>query len=627
MAEASVRRRPGAATNAGRAYIHAVQSRVITAAMVARSHTVAEPRWSPSGTRLAWLDAFDGRADIVVTPSDGSDAPIVVTADFAAAPAGAYGGGVFCWADDETLVVAGADGRLGVVSARGGLLRVLVRDGRAFAPAVSVRGEVACCIEREESCDVALVPFDGSSWPVRVSRADYAWDPAFSPDGALFAWHEWDLPNMPWDESRIAVANRDTGAVTVVAGGTGVAVGQPRFGPDGRLAFVSDATGWMNLHVAAPDGTAAEPVLDEHHEHAEPSWGPGQRSFAWSPDGEELAWCRNESGLAALVVGAPGRRSARVVSKAWHQGIDWVGDGIVAVRSGAVTPSHIVVTAANGSGRRRVAAGASAGFERAALQEPRPVSWRANGALVHGLLYCPLVPALGAGTLPPLFVAIHSGPTGQATAMWSPRIQYFVERGWAVLAPDYRGSTGYGRNYMRALDGRWGERDVADVVAGIRNAGREGWCDPRRVAVFGGSAGGLTVLLLCARHGDIIRAGVSLFGVTDLFDLAATTHRFESRYLDRLVGELPKDADRYRDRSPVTHASGISVPLLVVQGREDKVVPPAQAEAIANAMRAAGQLVELHFYDGEGHGWRRIETIEDELTRTEAFLRKWVVER
>jgi dipeptidyl aminopeptidase/acylaminoacyl peptidase len=368
-------------------------------------------------------------------------------------------------------------------------------------------------------------------------------------------------------------------------------------------------------------------VLAEEHEHAEPSWGPGQRSYAWSPDGTELAWCRNESGLASLVIGAPNRHSARVLAKAWHQGLDWSDRGIVAIRSGAVTPAHVVVLAANGSGRRRIARGPAAGFERAGLAEPRPVTWRSNGATVHGLLYRPATSALGAGNPPPMYVHIHGGPTGQASAQWSARTQYFVERGWAVLAPDYRGSTGYGRDYAQALAGQWGERDVADVAAGIRHAGREGWCDPARVAVVGGSAGGLTVLLLCALHGDVVRAGVSLFGVTDLFDLAATTHRFESRYLDRIVGVLPLDASRYRERSPVTYADAISVPLLVLQGAQDKVVPPAQAERLVDAMRAAGRTVEYQLYEGEGHGWRMAGTVADELQRTESFLRTWVLER
>jgi dipeptidyl aminopeptidase/acylaminoacyl peptidase len=223
-----------------------------------------------------------------------------------------------------------------------------------------------------------------------------------------------------------------------------------------------------------------------------------------------------------------------------------------------------------------------------------------------------------------MLVDVHGGPTGQAVASWSGDVAALVSRGWAVLRPNPRGSTGYGRPYWRALDGMWGSLDVRDVAAGIRAAGAEGWCDPERVAIAGGSAGGMTVLLVCAWHGDLVRAGVSRYGVTDLFDLAATTHRFESGYCDDLVGALPEHADRYRERSPVAHAAEIRVPLLVLQGDADKVVPPAQARLLVDAVRAAGGTVEEHVYEGEGHGWSRPDTIEDALARTIDFLDRHV---
>jgi dipeptidyl aminopeptidase/acylaminoacyl peptidase len=222
---------------------------------------------------------------------------------------------------------------------------------------------------------------------------------------------------------------------------------------------------------------------------------------------------------------------------------------------------------------------------------------------------------------------VHGGPSGQAIASWSPRQQFFLDRGWAVLAPNYRGSTGYGRAYTQALAGRWGHGDVTDTAAGIRHARRARWCDVDRVAVIGGSAGGLTVLLLAARHPNLVRAAVSLYGVTDLFDLADTTHRFESRYLDRIVGTLPRNAGRYRDRSPVTHAAEITVPVLMLQGVDDKVVPPGQARLMVDAMRAAGTPVDYHEYDGEGHGFTRAATVADALERTDAFLTRHVLRR
>jgi dipeptidyl aminopeptidase/acylaminoacyl peptidase len=601
----------------------------ISAAMLARSHGVGEPRWSPGGQWLAWLDSWDGRTDVVVAPSGGDRPPRVVTADFAVTPAGAYGGGAYCWVSDTELAVAGADGRLAIVSSDGGVARVLTRDGKALAPAASADGRaVAFSLETDDACDIAVVSADGSDWPRRMSHADYAWDAAWNADGSALAWLEWDLDEMSWDASRIALHTLDNSETKIVAGGANEGVGQPRFSPDGaHLAFTSDRNGVSNLWIARGDGSGAEPFVAEPHEHASPAWGPGQRTYAWSPDGLELAWCRNEEGFGRLVARAlEGESKPRELAKAWHTGLAWSGAGIVAVRSGARTPSTVVVTDPNTGDRREIARGPVAGFEAAGLVEPEPISWRSGGETVHGLLYRPAVSALGNGS-PPLYVHIHGGPTSQLTAEWNARIAFWVSRGWAVFAPNYRGSSGYGREYAQGLRGQWGAVDVADTESGIRHVIEQGWCDPDRVAVVGGSAGGMTVLLLCALHGDLVRAGVSLFGVTDLFELAATTHRFESRYQDALNGVLPAAADVYRDRSPITHAHKITVPVLVLQGDEDRAVPKTQADTMVDAMRRAGAPVEYHVYAGEGHGFRKLANIVDELERTEAFLTKWVLKR
>jgi dipeptidyl aminopeptidase/acylaminoacyl peptidase len=600
---------------------------------------------------VAWVAASDvagsgPRADVVVASADGS-APGVVTAEAGAASIGSYGGGVWCWVGFDHLAVVDSDGRLVLVPSAGGPVRVLSDQGRAAAPAASPDGAaIAFVLERDDACDVVVVPVVGGasggrgssgrgssgggsspSVPVPVSHADYAWDPAWAPDGSALAWHEWDLTGMSWDESRIVVADPDGSRATVVAGGEGTSVGQPRFSPDGgALAYVSDATGWWNVWVADAAGHGAAPLLAEELEHAEPAWGPGQRSFAWSPDGAAVALCRNEGGFASLVVtGRTG--TSHAIAKGWHHGLDWGGGGIVAVRSGArTTPAVTVVDPAKGD-RRVLACGAPVGFEAAGLVEPEAVSWPGrDGGTVHGLWLRPEHSARGDGTAPPVLVDVHGGPTGQAGVQWKPWHQYFVTRGWAVLAPDPRGSTGYGRAYTQALAGRWGVLDVEDCAAGLAQIGPARWGDPERVAVTGSSAGGLTALLLAALHGERLRAVVSRYGVTDLLGLAETTHRFESRYLDRIVGVLPRDADRYRDRSPVTHASEIRIPTLVLQGDADRVVPPAQAAALVDAIRAAGGTVEHHVYEGEGHGFSREETILDMYARTEEFLRTWVLE-
>lgn len=570
--------------------------------MISRSRSVSGPRWSCSGARIAWVDTFDGRADVLVAPSDGGP-PVVVTAECGV-------GNGYAWVDDDALVVAADDGRLVLVHADGGVERVLTNEGRALSPAVSARGEVACAIERDDACDVATVPIDGSAWPARVSHADYAWDPQWSPDGGALVWQEWDLPNMPWHGSRIMRRDASDGSARVLAGDG--ACSQARFSPDGeRVAWVRDG----ELVV---DGVPLLPGQPQQ-ECAEPAWSPGQRSYAWSPDGRELAWNRNESGFGRLVIGAPGRKSARELSRGWHRDLSWGQTGIVCVRSGAVTPAQVVVLAANGSDRRAIVRGPVAGFERTALVEPRAVMWKSANAAVHGLLWR----AAQSRAASPLVVHVHGGPTGQALADWNPRVQWLVQQGYAVLQPNHRGSSGYGVSYRNALDGRWGELDVADVAAGIKHAIKEGWAAPGRVALMGASAGGFTVLNVAEQYPDLVSAVIALYPVTDLLDLAATTHRFEAGDLSRLVGRLPGARDAYTARSPVTNAAGVRAPVLLLQGDDDQVVSAERTAAFADALRGAGGFVEYHTYAGEGHGWRRAATVADELARLGTFLSRW----
>jgi dipeptidyl aminopeptidase/acylaminoacyl peptidase len=434
---------------------------------------------------------------------------------------------------------------------------------------------------------------------------------------------------MPWDESRLVRARADgSGVPEVVAGGPGVSVAQPRPGPGhgSPLAHLRDEGGWLNVWVDDRH------LLDEPFEHGDPTWGAGQRQLAWSPDGTKLACTRNERGFGRLCVVEVQTGEVVGVAKGVHGGLSWVGDRLAAIRSGARTPHEVVVYDTTTWERTVVARGPVGGFEEAGLVEPEAVTWEAEpigdgpgAATVHGRLYRPDA-SLGAGAAgPPMIVWVHGGPTGQWPVGFNPRIAYFVARGWAVLVPDHRGSTGHGRAYTQAMRGRWCELDTADVAAGIRHAGKAGWCDPRRVAIMGGSAGGATVLNVLADHPDLCAAGVDLFGVTDLFDLDETTHRFEAHYLWSIVGPLPEAAEVYRDRSPVQRAGGITAPLLVLQGTDDVVVPPAQSQAVVERLRAAGRTVEHHLYPGEGHGWNRPEVVADELERIESFLRRHVL--
>ena len=260
------------------------------------------------------------------------------------------------------------------------------------------------------------------------------------------------------------------------------------------------------------------------------------------------------------------------------------------------------------------------------MSTPRPVSWTAGaGATVHGLYYPPASDRYTGTGLPPAIVRVHGGPTGATSAGYNAAAQFFTSRGFAVLEVNHRGSTGYGRDYLRALRETWGVVDIEDTAAGARFLADEGLADGGRLVVMGGSAGGYTVLQTLVTHPGLFKAALCLYGISNLFTLAADTHKFEARYLDSLIGPLPETRDRYRDRSPIYHADAISDPIAIFQGAIDPVVPPAQSELIVAALRRRGIPHEYHVYDGEGHGWRKRETIATFWATVERFLQEYVL--
>ncbi|MGH9137891.1 MAG: S9 family peptidase [Acidimicrobiales bacterium] len=583
----------------------------VTAAMVAAGRVVGEPRISPDGSVVAFVAAAGGDASLVAVPAKGGP-ELVLTTEPAPNAARGLGGGVLDWTPDgSALVYAAKDGGLWLQPAAGGAPRLVAprhADGKAEAPAVSPDGtRVAYTVDQRHVAVAALE--GGGPWPVRLSQSpDFAFDPCWSPDGQRVAWHEWDVPDMPWDGSRIVVADADgAGKPEIVAGGDRVSVGQPRFAPDGRLGYLSDEGGWLQLHV---DGRPLS--LDVPGEHGDPSWGQGARSWCWSPDGDTVAVRTNVDGFGELVVGD------FALGRGVHGALSWVGDTIVALRSGARTPTQIVAYDVTTGERSTLARGPVAGWESLALPEPDVVR-TPDGVVAR--LYSP------GGARPPLLCWVHGGPTGQTTVAWNARFAYFLDRGWAILSPDHRGSSGHGRVYQQAMGGRWGDLDVADCAAAVQHVVDAGLVDPDRVVATGASAGGFTTLLLLARHPQLFVAGVAVSAVTDLLDLAERSHRFERHYTHTLVGPLPGAWDDHRERSPLSLADRIAAPLLLLHGAGDEVVPSAQAASLAARLQSLGRTVELHVYDGEGHGWGAPDVVVDELTRIERFLNRHVLRR
>ncbi len=599
---------------------------VISAAMLASGRDLSEPRVSPDGQRVVFVASSGGRTALVVVPVTGGPERRLSTEPEPRAGR-LTSGGVLDWLPDSSGVVYVArDGDLWLQPVVGGAPRRITRQPAgegAAAPAVSPAGRRVAYVVDDRH--VAVAPIDpAEGWPVRLSAhdAEFSCDPSWSADGAFVAWHAWRPPAMAWDESVWMVSPADGSGVVAAWGAEDLAVQQPRFSPAGSdLAFLCDATGWLNLWVFGPERSGDAPLVAEAFEHGESTAGQGQRSLAWSPDGSAIAFCRNETGFGRLCVVRLADGVVREVAKAVHGGLSWRGSTLVALRSGATTPTQLVAydAGADGSGswaRTVLAVGPVVGFEPH-LVEPEPVTFPGlDGADVHARLYRP-AGTNGAGRM---LLWIHGGPTSQWPVSFNARVAFWLSRGWSVLFVDHRGSTGWGRAYAQAMTHRWGELDVDDSAAAARAAVERGWARTGAIVAMGGSAGGFTVLNLARRHPELLAAAVALYPVTDLRALDHTTHRFEAHYNGRLVGAWPAAAAAYRERSPLFDAASIAVPLLVLHGDADRVVPVEQSEALAAAMRDAGRAVTFHVYPGEGHGWGSPTVMADELARTERFL-------
>jgi dipeptidyl aminopeptidase/acylaminoacyl peptidase len=547
-----------------------------------------------------------------------------------------YGGGAFAVAEGVVIFCNDSDQQLyrldtNAPSARPEQLTACPGTRFADLQIDGAHDRLICVAERaraDREPENLLVQVSLASGAVTdlVAGADFYAFPRLHPGGSKLAYLCWNHPAMPWDSCELHVAelgpdgypSRDVR----IAGGAAESIFQPSWSPEGLLHFVSDRNGYGNLYRVSDDG-AAVCVCPMEAEFATPLWVFGLSTYAWLDQGT-LACVYQKDGfwhLGRLATGTG--RLDQVTTELTELGLLFAG-GDRAVFVGGSPAKEPAIYRFDGERIQLLHAPAGHRMGEDTVSLPRPIDFPTSaGGTAHGLYYPPTSPCYEPlpEEKPPLLVISHGGPTGATSTALSLTIQFWTSRGFGILDVNYRGSTGYGRAYRKMLDGNWGVFDVEDCVAGARALAAQGWVDGTRMAIRGSSAGGLTVLCALAFH-DVFSAGASYYGVCDLVGLATDTHKFESRYLDSLIGPYPERADLYRSRSPVYAADRIACPVIFFQGTEDRVVPPAQAEAMVLALRQRGLEAPLFLFPGEQHGFRRRETVIAALGAELDFYRK-----
>jgi dipeptidyl aminopeptidase/acylaminoacyl peptidase len=578
------------------------------------------------GEDVYWLEgrASEGGRNVLVRLSPGKAPVDVLPRDFnVRTRVHEYGGAAYTVRQGIVYASNFANQRLYVV-APGAAPTPLTPDGYYYAQCqVDVRRHRLLAVREDHTGGDAQPPAAivaialGASQPdagaVIASGADFYSDPMLSPDGSRMAWLQWHHPNMPWDGTELYVADLDASGALVapvlVAGGRDESVFQPRWSPEGTLFFISDRTGWWNLYRQRDDGV--ESVHPMAADFGKPQWTFGTATYAFQSERRIVATWADE-----------GRWRLGVLSLDTRQ-LDPVGlvvdplDSVAATTDAAYfvggSPTEAPGIARMSFGEKDVEMlrrSTDDTLDPRFVSVPEPVTFDSAGQPTHAFYYPPTNPSVTApaGTLPPLLVLSHGGPTGATDPIYDPDIQFWTTRGFAVIDVNYGGSTGYGRAYRQRLNGQWGLVDVRDAVNAAKYLVAAGKADSGRLITRGGSAGGYTTLAALTFH-DTFTAGASYYGISDLESLAGDTHKFEARYLDSLVGPYPAMQSTYRERSPIHFVEQLNCALILLQGLEDKVVPPAQSEMMADAVRQKGLPVAYVTFAGEQHGFRRAENI------------------
>jgi len=621
---------------------HGLWESPITPRQLALGVRLSDVAWDTDGETLVWLEGRSGQGVLVAKRR--GEAPRDLTAELSVRARVGYGGGDFTVFDGTVYFVS--EGQLYYQSLREGAAQPITPAyGEAASPRVSPDGKWLLFVHSDGVEDVlAIVDTKGDSWPQRLaSGRDFYMQPCWHPSGKQVAWVAWDHPRMPWENADLTLASLTLSGDGLphvreserIAGGDAVAIFQPEFSLDGHfLAYVSDESGYGNLFLYDLTEKTHRRLTTGEEDLSTPAWVQGLHTYGFDWDGSSILYRARKEGIDRLlrIDLAAGRVMPVGGSLADYTLLQQIvpspTEGAVAlIAQSAQIPARVVTCALTGEASPRAQRYSSTEtIPREDLSQPEPLSWETSDEKVaYGLYYPPCNGAFVGDGLPPAIVQVHGGPTSQYTLGYHATTQFFTSRGYAVFEVNYRGSTGYGREYRDALQKSWGILDVEDTVSGVRFLAESGRADPDRLVVMGGSAGGYTVLRVLTEYPGVFRAAICMYGVSDLFALAQETHKLEAHYLDGLIGKLPEASAIYRERSPIFSAERITDPIAIFQGEDDKVVPKDQSERIVASLSSRGVPHEYHVYAGEGHGWRKTETIEAFYRDVEWFLRKTVL--
>ncbi|MBB3062226.1 S9 family peptidase [Microbulbifer rhizosphaerae] len=447
---------------------------------------------------------------------------------------------------------------------------------------------------------------------ILAEGTDFYSNPSLSPNGMRFSFLRWSHPDMPWDATELCLAELDDsgrpGTVKVVAGGGEESIFQPQWSPEGELFYVSDRNNWWNIYRQGEE----KPLWEKNAEFATPQWVFGMSTYGFLTS-DEILCTFTENGRWHLATIDLEDRSHEILEQPFCdiEGVRCESHRAVFIGAGADRFPAVITYDNHKKNFETIASSNRSRLDSGIFSQAQAIEFPAGKRQVHAFYYPPNNPDFQApeGEKPPLIVFSHGGPTGATSAGLNLKVQYWTSRGFAILDVDYSGSTGYGRKYRERLKGLWGVLDVEDVCAGAEYLVAKDLADPERLLIKGGSAGGYTVLAALTFH-STFKAGASHYGIGDLTTLARDTHKFESRYLDKLVGPWPEAEDTYRERSPINYVDQLDCPVIFFQGLEDKVVPPSQAETMVNALKQQGIPVAYITFTNEGHGFRGGDSIK-----------------